>query len=150
VLWQSSCTVRRIGLIPPLPGMAVDRKRSEKLQIHIERRKLERLPLEVILRITVPERPGVSFGETRNVSARGIFFHTWARFELGQYVDGVLVLPEKLTLAEEPTLVGCKGRVVRMVEPKATERIGVAMEIHSFDFSAKPEPLTLGREAHAD
>jgi hypothetical protein len=106
-----------------------------------ERRKLARLRLEVLLRILLPGATQAAHAETRNLSARGIFFHTRAQVEPGQSLECVLILPEKLTQAAAPMLVGCKGKVVRVNRDLPDETIGVAVEISSYDFSWQGELL---------
>ena len=105
------------------------------MSIHQERRKLSRLPLEVTLRVKIYGSPATYFGKTSNVSAQGIFFWTEARLEPGQDIECVLILPENLTLATEPFLVGCKGTVLRVSEERPEGVVGVAMEVNSYDFS---------------
>jgi PilZ domain len=100
-----------------------------------ERRKLARLPLEVFVRIQVCGANAVDFAETRNVSARGLYFHTSAHLEPGQELECVLVLPEKLTQSPAPMLVGCRGKVLRVNPDLPGQKNGVALEIHTYDFS---------------
>ena len=102
---------------------------------HEERRKLARLPLEVFVRIQVCGNEAVDFAETRNVSARGLYFHTKASLEPGQELECVLVLPEKLTQSPAPMLVGCRGKVLRVTPEVVADKSGVAVEIHTYDFS---------------
>jgi PilZ domain-containing protein len=104
---------------------------------HPDRRKLSRLLLEVPMQIAVPDRSEILFGQTANVSAQGIFFHTTGRLNLEQEVECVLVLPENLTLASQPTLVGCKGKVVRVSESHSDDAVGIAIEVNSYDFSGR-------------
>jgi PilZ domain len=100
-----------------------------------ERRKLARLPLEVFVRIQVCGNEAVEFAETRNVSARGLYFHTKAQLEPGQELECVLVLPEKLTQSPAPMLVGCRGKILRVTPEVVADKSGVAVEIHTYDFS---------------
>ncbi len=100
-----------------------------------QKRKLSRLPLEVLMEIVVAETSEVFVGETANVSAQGIFFRTPGRLKLGQDVDCTLLLPQNLTLAAKPIFVGCKGSVVRVHEGAPGEIAGVAIEVNSYDFS---------------
>jgi hypothetical protein len=100
-----------------------------------ERRKLARLPLEVFVRIQIPGSEWVDFAETRNVSAQGIYLHTQAHLDIGQELECVLVLPEKLTQAPTPVLVGCRGKVLRVIPDLPSDKTGVAIEIHTYDFS---------------
>ena len=113
---------------------------------HPDRRKLSRLLLEVPMQIAVPDGSEVFFGQTSNVSAQGIFFRTTSRLNLGQDVECVMVLPENLTLAAEPTLVGCKGKVVRVNESEPGDAVGIAIEVNSYDFSGRfPFPTTTAK-----
>lgn len=103
-----------------------------------ERRKMPRLPLEVLVRVRLPQLPAEIFGESRNVSAGGIFFVTRSDLvEAGQELECVLVLPEKLTMAPAPIPVIVRGRVLRIHRQPEDERVGVALEVYSYDFSEK-------------
>lgn len=99
-----------------------------------ERRKLARLPLEVFARIKVG---GVdrALAETRNVSARGIYMHTYTLLRRGQELECELVLPEVLTRAPAPMLVQCHGKVVRVNKRLPGRKLGAALEIYSYNFS---------------
>ncbi len=97
---------------------------------------MARLALEVPVKISVPGTRVQLFAETRNVSAQGIYFCTQANtFDIGQEVECVLVLPEKLTQASKPTFVNCRGRIVRLTPGLPENCVGVALEVNSFDFS---------------
>jgi hypothetical protein len=90
----------------------------------------------------------VAFAETRNVSASGVFLYTHAvELDPGAEVECILVLPETLTLAQEPILVECRGKVLRVKQELPERRTGVAIEIHSYNFAwhgdllpDKPQP----------
>ncbi len=105
-----------------------------------ERRRMARLPLQLLLRMSVPGRSEVSYAETKNVSAGGIFFTTADR-ELapGQELECVMVLPEQITHLNLPVLIGCRGKILRIQEVQPQSFIGVAMEISSYDFSFENE-----------
>jgi len=95
---------------------------------------MHRLRLEVLVRVKLPLSPSVIFGETRNVSAGGIYFVTRGdRLQVGQELDCVLILPEKLTMARAPILVAVHGRIMRINQ--GAERTGIALEIYAYDFS---------------
>lgn len=102
---------------------------------HPDRRKIARLPLEVFLRLRVSGADAVEFAETRDVSARGIYFLTRANVMAGQELECILVLPKDLTLSPEPLFVGCRGKVLRTNERLPGQRLGVAVEVESYDFS---------------
>jgi len=99
---------------------------------------MARLALEVLVKIQIPGTDNQLFAETRNVSAQGIYVCTQSTdLEIGQELECVLVLPEKLTQAAKPSLVNCRGRIVRIHRDLPDNSIGVAMEISSFDFSVQ-------------
>ena len=100
-----------------------------------ERRHLARFPLRVFVRIHAVGAEQSDFAETRNISARGLYFHTHARLNVGQEIDCVLILPQKLTLASSPILIGCRAKVLRINRGLPNHVTGVAAEVHSYDFS---------------
>jgi hypothetical protein len=102
---------------------------------HPERRELARLPLQLLLRVRVSGSKQVEIATTRDVSARGIYFHTHAQLQLGQDLECVLVLPEKLTQAATPILVACWAKVLRLNKSLVDKSIGVAVEVYGYDFS---------------
>lgn len=105
-----------------------------------ERRRMARLPLQVLLRMNLPGRAEVSYAETKNVSAGGIFFTTANReLTAGQELECVMVLPEQITHLSLPVLIGCRGKILRVQEDHPDPFIGVAMEISSYDFSFENE-----------
>lgn len=106
---------------------------------HPERRRLARLPLEVLIRLQVTGATAVDFAETCNVSARGLFLRTRSRLIPGQELECVLVLPQRLTHAPDPVLIGCRGKVLRLNQKLPGDKLGVAIEVHSYDFSWQGE-----------
>lgn len=102
---------------------------------HRDRRKMARLPLEVFLRLRACGGDAVDFAETRDVSARGIYFLTRANVTVGQELECILVLPQDLTLSPQPIFVGCRGKVLRTNQRLPGQKLGVAVEVESFDFS---------------
>jgi hypothetical protein len=109
---------------------------------HPERRRLARLPLEVLVQIRVPEKGLVAFAETRNVSAQGLYLHTQEEdLAPGEDVECILILPEKLTLAESPVLVECRGKVLRVNKDLPESCTGVAIEVHSYNFAWRGDLL---------
>jgi hypothetical protein len=106
-----------------------------------ERRRMARLPLQVLLRFKLPGRDELTYAETRNVSAGGIYFAI-APIELvaGQELECVMVLPETITHLSSPVLIGCRGKILRIQRDHPHPFLGVAMEISSYDFSFEHEP----------
>jgi len=73
--------------------------------------------------------------ETRDVSARGVFFYIDRKLSEGSSIEFTLTLPPEITLTES-IRVRCKGRVVRVEEAKE-ERLGVGAVIDQYDFVAE-------------
>jgi PilZ domain-containing protein len=63
---------------------------------------------------------------TKDITDRGLFFFTDARFERGSETDVVLMLPEEVGLPVSG-IVCCHGRVVR--SEAGTGQYGVAVQI---------------------
>ncbi len=97
----------------------------------IDRRSRERVAakLPVSLRST-PTTPEGS-GQTRDLSASGIFLYTNSSMMKGSEVELVLILPGELTSGEK-CWVCCQARVVR-VEQGPDKSFGVAAEIQRMD-----------------
>lgn len=106
---------------------------------HPERRRIARLALEVLVRFQSPGAGRAGFAETRNVSARGMYFQTQALIRAGQELECTLILPEKLTHAPGQMLVSCRGKVLRVTPPLPGKKRGVALEISGYDFSWPPD-----------
>ena len=70
--------------------------------------------------------------QTRDVSARGVFFYMDSNVKVGSDLEFTLTLPSEITLTDS-IRVRCKGKVVR-VEDRGSERIGVAAAIDQYDF----------------
>jgi hypothetical protein len=86
--------------------------------------------------------------ETRDVSARGVFFYLDRKLTEGSPIEFTLTLPPEITLTES-IRVRCKGRVVRVEqsgEPKEQgqpseekePKVGVGAVIDQYDFVADP------------
>jgi hypothetical protein len=76
--------------------------------------------------------------ETRDVSARGVFFYLDKRLSEGSTIEFTLTLPPEITLTES-IRVRCKGRVVRVEESgegSEEEKVGVGAVIDQYDFVA--------------
>lgn len=107
---------------------------------------MHRLRLEVLVRVKLPLSSSVVFGETRNVSAGGIYFVTRGdRLQEGQELECVLILPEKMTMARAPILVAIHGKVMRI--NREAERTGVALEIYGYDFSRNGDQFSENTQA---
>ncbi|MGH9577560.1 MAG: PilZ domain-containing protein [Terriglobales bacterium] len=114
------------GEVPRVEGTIV----SEAEQ---EQRNTRRFALQ--LPVSVKYVDGSSkeqAAQTRDVSARGVFFYMDANVKVGSDLEFTLTLPSEITLTDS-IRVRCKGKVVR-VEERGSERIGVAAAIDQYDF----------------
>jgi hypothetical protein len=73
--------------------------------------------------------------ETKDVSARGVYFFMDTGLDVGSPIEFTLTLPPEITLTES-IRVRCKGRVVR-VENVPESRIGIGAVIDQYDFVAE-------------
>jgi len=99
----------------------------------LERRAHRRFTLQ--LPIIIEDSPtGAEFRSvTRDVSARGVFFHTHARcLQLSARIAFTMILPAEITGSEQ-TRVLCEGTVLRL-EGDIQKGTGVAATIDSYDF----------------
>ena len=101
--------------------------------VQIERRAAQRFDfhLPVAVRLAGSDREGSGF--TQDLSARGALFYTDFPLTAGDAVELTLVMPSEITLAENMR-VRCRGRVVRVVQPAAGSKSGVAVHLEGYEF----------------
>lgn len=88
-----------------------------------------KLPLSV--KMPMGEEVELS-AETKDVSARGIFFYFDSNLNEGSPIEFTLTLPPEITLTES-IRVRCSGKVVR-VDRSADSKVGIAAAIDQYDF----------------
>jgi PilZ domain len=93
------------------------------------RRFLMSLPMRVLAHETQSKELRAS---TRDVSYRGLYFLSEAKFEVGSQIDFVLTLPQKVSSSGEVD-IRCHGQVVR-VDAGSNGRIGIAAKIDRYEF----------------
>lgn len=93
-----------------------------------ERRSGTRIATSLPTRVRTPQGTDVQ-GQTRDVSANGVFLYTNSKMEKGTEVELVLILPPELTLGEK-CWVCCQATVVRVEEGP---QFGVAAQIRRMD-----------------
>ncbi len=71
-------------------------------------------------------------GQTSNVSTGGVLFHTDISPERTSPIQLILAFPPKVTRAQSQPVV-CKGRVVRVEKEALSKKVGVAVEIESYE-----------------
>lgn len=76
-------------------------------------------------------QPGLT-GFTRDVSPTGVFFfvHSWPH--ASEMIEFLLLLPPGSTSLECEVELSCRGKAIRVEEPRADGMIGVAAEIEDF------------------
>ena len=70
------------------------------------------LPLELVRGTSTEVLGETVFGETRNVSSTGVFFHTGEKVRVGEQIEYFITLP-KATGAKGVVRIRCLGTVVR-------------------------------------
>ncbi|HVP44408.1 MAG TPA: PilZ domain-containing protein [Terriglobales bacterium] len=99
-----------------------------------EQRATRRFALR--LPVTIKFSDGASTdaqAQTRDVSARGVFFYMDSKIEEGSPIEFTLTLPPEITLTES-IRVRCRGKVVRVDQAGPGNRIGIGAVIEQYDF----------------
>jgi hypothetical protein len=78
-----------------------------------------------------------SNGFTQDRSARGAFFFTDFPVATGEAIEVTLVMPSVITLGNSMR-VRCQGTVLRVVQPSAGTRLGVAVHFSGYEYLAEP------------
>ena len=101
-----------------------------------ERRKSRRYDIALPVEVRAPELGSAEprQGQTRDVSARGLYFVIDQNLSPGSPLEFTLVLPREIT-GENEVLVRARGRVIRTKEEvhNGTTKIGVAAMIEKYD-----------------
>jgi hypothetical protein len=71
--------------------------------------------------------------QIRDVSARGICFYLDSAMAQGAPIGFTMTLPPEITLTES-IRVQCKGRVVRVEDPREDGKLAVAAVIEEYEF----------------
>ena len=97
-----------------------------------ERREARRFTMTLPLRVFPHESSVELKAHTRDVSYRGLYFLTEAKFDVGNIIDFVITLPEQVTQSGDVN-IRCQGKIVR-VEPSANGTLGIAAQIDRYEF----------------
>lgn len=98
-----------------------------------DRREARRFLMSLPMRVLAHESPSKELrADTRDVSYRGLYFLSEAKFEVGSQIDFVLTLPQKVSSSGEVD-IRCHGQVVR-VDADANGRVGIAAKIDRYEF----------------
>jgi len=99
-----------------------------------EQRATRRFALRLPVTIKFTDGPlAEAQAQTRDVSARGVFFYMDSKIEEGSTIEFTLTLPPEITLTES-IRVRCRGKVVRVDQPGAGSKVGIGAVIEQYDF----------------
>jgi len=99
-----------------------------------EKRSTRRFALRLPVSVTYSDDSAQEkAAQTRDVSARGICFYVDSAIASGSAIEFTLVLPPEITLTES-IRVRCKGKVVRVDDSSAEDKVAVAAVIEEYEF----------------
>jgi len=104
----------------------------------LERRAAQRF--EVHLPVWVQFDGATVPGFTQDLSARGIFLYTEADLPQGAAVELTFTMPSEITLGESMP-VRARGRVLRSVATRGSERNGTAVLLQSYEYLPETQPI---------
>ena len=97
-------------------------------------RSTRRFPMRLPLSVKTPQGEETELlAETKDVSARGIFFYFDSNLNEGSAIEFTLTLPPEITLTES-IRVRCSGKVVRVDRSATDSKVGIAAAIDQYDF----------------
>lgn len=103
----------------------------------LERRCGQRFDLQIPLSVRLSGSQHESNGFTQDLSARGAFFYTDFPLAAGEAIEVTLVMPSVITLGNSMR-VRCQGTVLRVVQPSAGTRLGVAVHFSGYEYLPEP------------
>ena len=104
-------------------------ERSDRL----ERRCGQRFSLHVPVSLRLCGSEHESGGFTQDLSARGSYLFTDFPLAVGETIEVTLLMPSAITLGESMR-VRCRGKVLRVVQPTAGTRLGVAVHYAGYEY----------------
>ena len=100
-------------------------------------RNTRRFSLKLPLTVKFSNGGGETAAETKDVSARGVFFYLDSQVAEGSPIEFTLTLPPEITLTES-IRVRCTGKVVRVdQQTEQGKQVGIAAAIDQYDFIAE-------------
>jgi hypothetical protein len=100
-----------------------------------DRREARRFTMTLPMRVLPREAKGSELSaHTRDVSYRGLYFLSEAKFDIGSEIEFVITLPQQVTQSGDVN-IRCQGQIVR-VEPTDNGRMGIAAKIERYEFLA--------------
>lgn len=112
---------------------AVQPKQGARMGDLSDRREARRFVMTLPVRVLAHDASSPELrANTRDVSYRGLYFLTDARFEDGTEIDFILTLPQQMISAGDVN-IRCHGKVVR-IEPSENGKTGIAAKIDKYEF----------------
>jgi len=110
------------------------------MQIESERRAMRRFDMRLPASVHVSGVESSDFvTETRNVSAKGVFFYIDRPLDAGTQIEVTMTFPPHITFTES-LRVRFSARVLRMESAEPSGRVGVAAEILQYEFLPSGKP----------
>lgn len=98
-----------------------------------ERREARRFTMTLPIRVLAREANEKELSaQTRDVSYRGLFFHSEANLPVGTPIEFVITLPRQVSKSGDVN-IRCSGQIVR-VESVSNGRMGFAARIERYEF----------------
>src|SRR5215475_6821278 len=98
-----------------------------------DRREARRFVMSLPLRVLAHDANSPELrASTRDVSYRGLYFLSEARFESGSEIDFILTLPQQM-ISSGDVNIRCHGKVVR-TEQTENGKTGIAARIERYEF----------------
>jgi len=98
-----------------------------------EKRKYRRYDLSLDLEVKGRKRVQPIQTQTRDISARGLYFNFVEPLDVGSELNFELNLPPELSGGKD-VRVRCRGRIVRIDTVKGSHQVGVASTIETYEF----------------
>ena len=98
-----------------------------------ERREARRFTMTLPIRVQPQGKARSELkAQTRDVSYRGLYFHSEEELGVNTEIDFVITLPEQVAQSGD-VHIHCQGRIVR-VEPNGNGQVGIAAKIERYEF----------------
>lgn len=106
-----------------------------------DQRSTRRLALQLPVAVKLkggpePESTAEVTSQTKDVSARGVFFYLDSDVAAGSELEFTLTLPPEITLTQAMR-VHCTGRVVRVDQSGGRARVGIAAAIDKYEITGE-------------
>ena len=98
-----------------------------------EQRKHRRYELSLDLEVKGRKRAQPIQTQTRDISARGLYFNFTEPLDVGSELSFELNLPPELSGGKD-VRVRCRGRIIRVDSLKGSHQVGVASTIETYEF----------------